>query len=251
MNNTSITIDIKDTPDPSILIDGCNELGISLTEEQTAQFVRYYELLHEKNKVMNLTAVTQWEEVQTRHFLDSLLICGAADIAEPGKKILDLGTGAGFPGIPLKIVYPELDIVLADSLNKRILFLNEVIEELRLNRISTVHGRAEDLGRNEEYREAFDLVVSRAVAGLSTLCEYCLPFVKKDGQFISYKATGIVEELSHAQKAVRILGGAKPEVVTLPLPCAQMDRAFVIIRKENHTPAKYPRKAGTPSRDPL
>lgn len=247
MNERSTDGDMNNT---SMLIDGCSILGMTLTEIQIGQFIRYYQLLLEKNKVMNLTAVTEWEEVQTRHYLDSLLLCRAVDLTED-LRVLDLGTGAGFPGIPLKITFPDLKMVLADSLNKRILFLDEVIRELGLTGIETVHARAEDLGKQSGFRESFDLVVSRAVANLSSLSEYCLPFVKTGGRFISYKSIGIEDELKSAQKAIRILGGGEPAVTTLPLPCTKMERAFVIIRKETHTPSKYPRKAGTPSRDPL
>ena len=247
MNNISKNIEKYN---PSILIDGCRQLKIALSDEQIAQFICYYEMLIEKNKVMNLTAVTQWEDVQTKHYLDSLLLSGAADLHRP-LRVLDLGTGAGFPGIPLKIAYPNLEMTLADSLNKRILFLQDVIHELGLSGVQTVHARAEDLGRQDGYRESFDLVVSRAVANLSSLAEYCLPFVKIGGCFISYKAAGVEEELKHAGKAIRLLGGGKTQLLSLSLPCTQMERSFVIVQKEKSTSPKYPRKAGIPSRDPL
>ena len=247
MDNVSKVIDMYDI---SILVDGCEALGMHLSSKQTEQFVTYYRLLEEKNRVMNLTAITEWGEVQTRHYLDSLLIAGAADLRD-GIRVLDMGTGAGFPGIPLKIAYPELDIVLADSLNKRILFLNDVIDRLGLSGICAVHGRAEDLGRKSDYRESFDLVVSRAVANLSSLSEYCIPFVKTDGAFISYKSSDVDDELKQAQHAISILGGGRPEVSSLTLPGTDIIRTFIKIRKERPTPNKYPRKAGTPSRDPL
>lgn len=246
---TYISTDIN-TYNTSILVDGCREMGISLSEKQLDQFVQYYQLLYEKNKVMNLTAVTEWEEVQVKHYLDSLLLCRATDLSE-SLYVLDLGTGAGFPGIPLKIAFPNLNIVLADSLQKRILFLDEVISALGLTGIRTVHGRAEDLGKQKDFRESFDLTVSRAVANLSSLSEYCLPFVKTGGSFISYKSAEVAAEVEQAEKAIRILGGSKPAVTALPLPKTQMVRTFVMIQKEKSTPAKYPRKAGTPSRDPL
>ena len=247
MKNTSTDINIYNT---SILADGCKEMGISLSDRQLEQFVQYYQMLYEKNKVMNLTAVTEWNEVQVKHYLDSLLLCRVTDLSEP-IRVLDLGTGAGFPGIPLKIAFTNLDIVLADSLNKRILFLDEVISKLGLTGIRTVHGRAEDLGKQKEFRESFDLTVSRAVANLSSLSEYCLPFIRTGGCFISYKSADVETEVEHAEKAIRILGGDNPSVTTLPLPETQVMRSFVLIRKIKNTPAKYPRKAGTPSRDPL
>ena len=236
--------------DISILVDGCEALGIHLSSKQTDQFVSYYKLLEEKNRVMNLTAITAWEEVQTRHYLDSLLVGGVITLTG-GIRVLDMGTGAGFPGIPLKIAFPDLEIVLADSLNKRILFLKEVIEKLGLRGIRAVHGRAEDLGRRNEYRESFDLVVSRAVANLSSLSEYCIPFVKPGGKFISYKSSGIDEELKQALNAIRILGGGRPVTASLPLPGTDIIRTFIEVQKERSTPGRYPRKAGIPSRDPL
>lgn len=247
MENISNNIEMNN---PSILIDGCRQMDITLSDEQIAQFAVYYQMLSEKNKVMNLTAVTKWEDVQTKHFLDSLLLSKAANLNRP-LRVLDLGTGAGFPGIPLKIAYPDLEMTLADSLNKRILFLQDVIHELGLSGVQTVHARAEDLGRQTGYRESFDLVVSRAVANLSSLAEYCLPFVRMGGCFVSYKAAGVEEELKSAEKAIRLLGGGKAQLLSLSLPCTQMERSFVIIQKEKPTSPRYPRKAGIPSRDPL
>ena len=168
-------------------IEELNKLHIELDENQINQFINYYEMLIEKNKVMNLTAITDFDEVIDKHFIDSLNLFRLVDLKSE-KYILDLGTGAGFPGIPLKIAFPNIRIVLADSLNKRILFLKDVVDNLCLNDVECVHGRAEDLARNSSYRESFDLCVSRAVANLSTLSEYCIPFVKKGGQFISYKS---------------------------------------------------------------
>ena len=229
-------------------------MKIQLTQEQKEQFIKYYEYLIEKNKVMNLTAITDYEEVLLKHFLDSLSLVKVQDFIPEklsGKTVIDIGTGAGFPGIPLKIAFPELGIVLLDSLNKRINFLDEVIEMLQLRKIEAVHGRAEDYARQKEFRENFDFCVSRAVANLSTLSEYCLPFVKQGGYFISYKSGKIEEELSNAENAVKVLGGNVKEVVKFSLMDTDMDRSFVVVEKKKTTPKRYPRKAGLPSKEPI
>ena len=234
------------------------QLGIELSDEQINKFQKYYEMLIETNKVMNLTAITGKEEVILKHFVDSISIVKVLpdmikyiDSDNISIKILDLGTGAGFPGIPLKIVFPAIDIVLLDSLNKRINFLNSVIDELKLLGINAIHGRAEEMARNKEYREKFDLCVSRAVANLSTLSEYCLPFIKVNGKFISYKASEIEEEVDNAGNALKILGGNLTAVKKIILPESDIERSFVIIDKVKNTPKTYPRKAGTASRNPL
>jgi 16S rRNA (guanine527-N7)-methyltransferase len=223
-------------------------LGIELTEHQIGQFLTYYEMLIEKNKVMNLTAITEFDEVVEKHFIDSLSIVKVADMKE-NLSLFDLGTGAGFPGIPLKIAFPQLKITLADSLNKRISFLQDVIKELGLENIDTVHGRAEDLARNKDYREKYDLCVSRAVANLSTLSEYCLPFVKIGGSFISYKSGNCDAEVEDAKSAVFLLGGKVEEVNKFEL--GDNERSFIIIKKKQGTSMRYPRKAGTPAKKPL
>ena len=227
---------------------GLANLKLELTEKQIEQFLKYYEMLIEKNKVMNLTAITEYDEVIEKHFLDSISICQVYDLSKP-VKILDMGTGAGFPGVPLKIAFPEVEITLADSLNKRIKFLDEVVAELGLEKVTTIHARAEELARNKEHRENYDLVVSRAVANLSTLGEYCIPFVKMGGNFISYKSGEVDEEVNAASKAIKILGGLIKDVYKFDL--SDQKRSFVTIEKIKTTPKTYPRKAGTPSKEPL
>ncbi len=227
---------------------GLSDLNIDLTEKQIEQFLKYYEILVETNKVMNLTAITEFDEVIEKHFLDSLSLVRVFDLNR-NVKILDLGTGAGFPGIPLKITFPEIDIVLADSLNKRVKFLNEVVETLQLKQVETVHGRAEELAKNKKYREQFDLCTSRAVANLSSLSEYCIPFVKEGGRFISYKSGEIEEEVDQAKRAIHVLGGKLDQVYKFDLH--EQKRSFVIIEKVKKTPVVYPRKAGTPTKEPL
>ena len=227
-----------------------NELGITLTDQQKQQFVKFYELLVEWNKVMNLTGITECEEVNEKHFLDSLSIVKAIDISKV-ETIIDVGTGAGFPGIPLKIAFPHLKVVLLDSLNKRIKFLDTVIDELGLVDIKTIHGRAEDFAKQSDYREQFDLCVSRAVANLATLSEYCIPYVKKGGLFVPYKSGEIEEEIDQSKKAVHVLGGKIEDVVKFRLPGTEIGRSFVIIRKLQNTARKYPRKAGLPSKEPI
>lgn len=228
--------------------NGLDKLNISLSEKQEEQFLDYYEMLVETNKVMNLTAITEFDEVIEKHFLDSLSLCKIYDLNHD-LKILDMGTGAGFPGIPLKIAFPEIELVLADSLNKRINFLNSVIIKLGFNKVETVHARAEEMAKNKIYREQFDLCVSRAVANLCSLSEYCIPFVKVGGKFISYKSGEIEEETNQAKKAISILGGKVEDVYKFDL--YEQKRSFVIITKEKKTPKAYPRKAGTPTKTPL
>ncbi|MBE5901275.1 MAG: 16S rRNA (guanine(527)-N(7))-methyltransferase RsmG [Lachnospiraceae bacterium] len=233
-----------------LLQEKCKQIGVSLSEEQLQQFAVFYDLLIEKNKVMNLTAITEMEDVINKHFVDSLLLSNVLCL-QSNLCVADLGTGAGFPGIPLKIAFPNLKITLMDSLKKRLTFLDEVITTLGLQDIETVHGRAEDLGKNKAYREQYDLCVSRAVANLSTLSEYCLPLVKVGGNFVSYKSGKIEEELIQAENAIYLLGGKKGEVIYHSIPDTDMERSFVTICKEKETPKKYPRKAGVPSKESL
>ncbi|MDD3361333.1 MAG: 16S rRNA (guanine(527)-N(7))-methyltransferase RsmG [Hespellia sp.] len=227
-----------------------SQLGIKLSSKQYQQFDQYFELLVEWNKVMNLTGITEYEEVNEKHFVDSLAIVKATDINQI-HTIIDIGTGAGFPGIPLKIAFPHLKIVLLDSLGKRVKFLNTVIEVLALTDMTAIHGRAEDFAKQKEYREQFDLCVSRAVANLSTLSEYCLPYVRTGGMFISYKSGDVDEELTLSKKAVHILGGRLEDTVKFELPDTDIGRSFVKIKKIQSTSGKYPRKAGLPSKEPL
>lgn len=233
-----------------IFINGLDKLEIELSEQQLAQFQKYYEMLIEWNKVMNLTAITEYEDVIQKHFLDSLLLSHVFDLKKD-YYVLDMGTGAGFPGIPLKIAFPHLNIVLADSLNKRIKFLNEVISELGLSNITAIHARAEEMARKPEYREKFDLCVSRAVANLSTLSEYCIPFVRCNGYFIPYKAGKIQEELVNGEVAIKVLGGKIEEMPSLTIPDTDMERNFVLVKKIKSTNKKYPRAAGKPSKEPI
>ena len=225
-------------------------LGIQLTDVQKKQFDRYFELLIEWNRVMNLTGITEYDEVNLKHFTDSLTIVRIKEMKNVST-LIDVGTGAGFPGIPIKIAFPNIKVTLLDSLNKRIKFLNQVVEELDLKDVVTLHGRAEDYAKKQEYREQFDLCVSRAVANLSTLSEYCLPFVKKEGCFISYKSADSDEEIEQSKKALDILGGKIEKVDKFMLPGSDMGRALVMVEKVKNTPKKYPRKAGMPSKEPL
>ena len=228
------------------------QLDIQLSDEQLEQFQIYYDMLIEKNKVMNLTAITQLDEVITKHFLDSIALASVyQNIKEDELKIIDLGTGAGFPGIPLKIAFPQLKITLMDSLNKRIVFLQSVIEKLQLSGIEAIHGRAEEMAKKKEFREKYDLCVSRAVSNLSTLSEYCLPFVRIDGKFISYKASEIEEELENSRKAIKLLGGKLSTVNKITLPESDIERSFVIIDKIEKTSKTYPRKPGTAAKEPI
>ena len=227
-----------------------NDLGIILSERQIDQFEKYFQLLAEKNKVMNLTAITEPYDVIEKHFIDSLSIVKVVPMEEI-HTVLDLGTGAGFPGIPLKIAFPHLKITLLDSLNKRIRFLNEVIEALELEQIEAIHGRAEDIAKKEEYREQYDLCVSRAVANLSTLGEYCVPFIHIDGLFVAYKGEKVDEEMQGVRKAFDVLGAELEKVEQFRLPYTDIDRKMVLVRKIRKTPKKYPRKAGLPSKEPL
>lgn len=245
------------------LLEETRAFEISLEKEQAEQFYRYYELLVEWNQVMNLTAITEEQDVVTKHFTDSLSLIkvfrglGQGSLSAGGEEsgeslsLIDVGTGAGFPGIPLKIAFPELKVTLLDSLNKRVKFLTEVCGQLGLENINAVHGRAEDFGRNPQYREKYDLCVSRAVANLASLSEYCMPFVRVGGYFVPYKSGEIEEELNLGAKAVKILGGQVECVEKFTLPGAEASRSLIKIRKIQAISKKYPRKAGLPAKEPL
>lgn len=237
--------------DNSAFLADLKEWNLELTETQLAQLETYYEMLVEKNKVMNLTAITEYEDVLKKHFLDSLAVSRVIDLKDKKYKVIDMGTGAGFPGIPLKIAFPELEITLMDSLNKRIVFLQDVIKELGLSGITAVHGRAEEAAGKQEYREKYDFCVSRAVARLVSLSEFCLPFVKQGGYFLPYKSGEIMEELQEAKFAIHELGADYQKTYAYVLPNSDIERTILQIEKKRHTPKKYPRAGGKPLKQPL
>ena len=232
------------------LRENLKKIGCEPSDLQCEQLNNFHKILCEWNEFMNLTGITEYNEVVIKHFVDSLAVNCVYSFKKTDR-VVDIGTGAGFPGIPLKIMYPDTSFTLLDSLNKRIKFLDEVIKINSLDEIETLHGRAEDYARDKNYREAFDVCVSRAVANLSTLSEYCLPYVKVGGVFISYKAGQLDEELKASERAIKLLGGEIKEVHKLTLPDTDIDRTFVVIKKTAATSKKYPRKAGLPSKEPL
>ena len=224
------------------------ELGIKLSKEQAGMFFNYMNLLLEWNEKINLTAITEEKEVIVKHFVDSLII---SKYIPEGASLIDVGTGAGFPGIPLKIIRDDLKITLLDSLQKRINFLDVVIKELKLKNIETIHARVEEFGKNSKYRESFEVATSRAVANLSTLTEYLLPLVKLRGIAICMKGSSVEEELETSKKAINVLGGKVSNVFEFDLPKTDIKRNVVIVDKINKTPSKYPRKPGMPSKEPI
>ena len=238
------------------MLDDFSSLGIELSDKQLEQFDTYYKLLIKWNEVMNLTAITEFDDVCKLHFVDSISSYKFFDFSAADYSLIDIGTGAGFPGIPLKIVFPNLKITLLDSLNKRLNFLNEVIDSLGLNEegsIVTLHGRAEDHCKSsgDSLRESFDIAVSRAVANMSTLSEYCLPYVKVGGKFIAYKSEKAQDELKSAKGALHLLGGSLLSAEEFLLPDSDVSRTICIVDKKEKTSKKYPRKAGVPSKQPL
>ncbi len=226
------------------------EKGISLSPQQLSQFDTYYKLLVEWNEKMNLTAITDEEEVYLKHFYDSITASFYVDFNQE-LSMCDVGAGAGFPSIPLKICFPDLKVTIVDSLNKRITFLQTLASELGLKNVYFVHDRAETFGKNADYREKFDLVTARAVARLSVLSELCLPLVKEGGMFVPMKAAAASEELEKGKKALQILGGKLEKVHSFSLPLEESERNILIINKIKPTPKKYPRKPGTPNKQPL
>lgn len=237
-----------------VLTDGLRELGIPYTDRQMDQLHVYYEMMVEKNKVMNLTGITEYDEVVVKHWLDSLCFAKVyLPLRKDGfcPKLIDVGTGAGFPGIPVKILFPEIEVLLLDSLQKRITFLQDIVKVLELDTISCVHGRAEELSIKPAYRETFDFAVSRAVARLNSLAEFCVPFVKEGGSFVSYKADASEEEIEESLYAIKTLGCAKPKVLSYVVPGSDLTRKLVVAQKISTTPGKYPRGGGKPLKAPL
>lgn len=232
------------------LIKGASEFDMELSEKQKSQFSCFKELIQDWNEKINLTAITEDKEMDIKHFLDSISIFKAGKI-DDGKSIIDIGTGGGFPGIPIKIMEPRCEVVLFDSLKKRLKVLDDVIDKLELKGIKTVHGRAEESSRTEEFREAYDVATSRAVANLATLCEYCLPFVKVGGYFISMKGPDLEQELKDARNAIKLLGGEVEEIIEVKLPSSDIVHNLLVIKKINHTSTKYPRGGGKPKKKPL
>lgn len=224
------------------------KIGVNITDEQAEKFYSYTNMLLEWNEKINLTAITELDEIIQKHFIDSLTI---SKYLKENDSIIDVGTGAGFPGIPLKIVRDDISVTLLDALNKRINFLNEVIEQNKLTNIKTIHARAEEAGKNKNLRESFDIATSRAVAPLNVLVEYLLPLVKIGGKCICMKGSNTKEEIENSRKAINILGGKIERIEELELPDSDIKRTIIVIKKEKNTPSKYPRKAGTPSKMPI
>ena len=234
----------------SRFIEQLEDIGITLNSKKEQEFEAYWSMLQKWNNKINLTRIVDREDVYEKHFLDSLSVVKALPIKE-GQKIIDIGTGAGLPGMPIKIVFPDTEVLLVDSLEKRVDFLNRAIRELELKNIRVIHGRAEQLAKEGEYRESYDLAVSRAVANLSTLSEYNMPFLKTGGHFVAYKGSNISDELEKGKNAIDILGGKIKLVKEFKLPLTNINRTIVVIGKTSKTPEKYPRRAGIPEKRPL
>lgn len=239
-------MDIKEFS--NLMIDYGKEINIVFTEEQLQKFYKYMNLLIEWNEKINLTAIVEPKEIILKHFIDSLTIIKYIEL---NKSVIDIGTGAGFPGIPIKIMREDLDITLLDSLNKRIHFLNEVIQKLELKNITAVHARIEEYAKNKQYRETFDIATSRAVANMTTLSEYMLPMVALEGKAICMKGSEISDEISKSKNSIKVLGGEIAKIEEFTLPKSDNKRNLILIKKERQTPGKYPRKPGIPSKEPL
>ncbi|WP_102399235.1 16S rRNA (guanine(527)-N(7))-methyltransferase RsmG [Haloimpatiens massiliensis] len=224
--------------------------GLEFSQEKYNKFILYKDMIKEWNEKINLTAITEDEEIIKKHFIDSFKIFKFEKLKEC-KKIIDVGTGAGFPGIPMKIVKDDLEITLLDSLKKRITFLDEVVNNLSLNSVETLHGRAEDFAKDKKYREQYDAVVSRAVANMTVLSELCIPFVRKGGYFVALKGPAITQELEEAQKAIKVLGGKIQQIIEVDIEGSDLRHNLVVVKKVKDTPKGYPRKAGTVSKNPL
>lgn len=235
---------------PDILLQGAAKLKIDLNSKQAMKFQIYKTLLKEWNRKINITAITDDAEIDIKHFLDSLTPI-ATNLFFDDAKVIDIGTGGGFPGLPLKIVNENLDMTLLDSLNKRISFLNEVIKSLELQGITAIHGRAEELGRDVKFREKYDICISRAVASLNTLSEYCMPFIKIGGHFISMKGPDVENELEEAEKAIQVLGGKVIDLKYIEIPQSNIVHSLIIVEKTSKTATKYPRRGGNPKKKPL
>ena len=233
------------------LNNGLKSLNISATDDQIDRLVRFYEMVVETNEVMNLTSITDWDEFVDKHFLDSLVLESVFPEIKDANRVIDIGTGAGFPGIPLAIIYPNIEFSLLDTLTKRINFLDEVCKELELDNISLIAGRAEDYGKDSSYREQYDLCVTRAVAEINVLSEFTIPFVKENGKIVFYKSNSVKEELEQGNNSINTLGGKLNNNIEVLIPNTEYKRNLIIIDKVENTPSKYPRKAGIPKKRPL
>ena len=232
-----------------LIISGCEKLNIDITEDTADKLIRYYEIMIERNKSVNLTRITEQKDVVTKHFLDSLTTMLTGHL---GKKVIDVGTGAGFPGLVLKTARPEIELTLLDSLNKRIKFLKDAANEIGINSgIEFLHSRAEDAGLSSIYREKFDTAVSRAVANMRTLSEWCLPLVRVDGYFLALKCPLAKEELDDAQAAISVLGGKVIDIMTVDIPYTDLHHNIIIVKKVRHTPAQFPRKGKNSTEIPV
>ncbi|MGV8145367.1 MAG: 16S rRNA (guanine(527)-N(7))-methyltransferase RsmG [Alkaliphilus sp.] len=233
-----------------MLFDGCNKMGILISEEQIEKLIKFKKILLERNKTMNLTSIEEEKNFVVKHLLDSIS-CLTIDELKREQKVIDIGSGAGFPSIPLKIMLPEIRLTLLDSSNKKIGFLEETCESLEIVEVETIHGRAEDFGQNSGYRETYDLALARAVAPMNVLVEYCLPFLKIGGHFICQKGPQLEEEIKKAEKAIQLLGGEVKYIKRNSLPFDKLNHKIVVIKKVGKSPTKYPRKAGKPAKNPM